>query len=323
MKVYLEQNGGTDSSIIPYFANIEVSTMTVDFNTNFMVPIAQHINGSTTYKAEVCGFDVTADSPEATVSLVEKLVQELVNLARLPTYVFIARRSHKMYPVYTFKDEVFATTPGGPVFRHIELAKVREYLSDYMHTIGQLGTPGKSEALHVRGIHRKTLGLVRPIFYLKKRAEGHDSNEFWAPVFPSQDGQLIYAYAVNDRREADIDNGHEILRLRSQVAQALITDGRLKEDFDLRADRLLPEYWEKVAAHLDPLASKLSYKDTTFDMYKEDKHLIAVECRTDEDRYSFYIGKGTDDLRTRAAKDLLRRNLIANEADVKVEGVVY
>jgi hypothetical protein len=320
MKIYLEQNGGTDSSTVPYFANIEISTMTVDFNTNYMVPIKQHVNGSTTYRAEVCGFDVAADSPEATVSLVEKLVQELVNLARLPTYVFIARRSHKMYPVYTFKDEVFATTPGGPVFRHVELAKVREYLSDYMHTIGQLGTPGKSETLHVRGIHRKSLGLLRPIFYLKKRPEGDDSNEFWAPVFPSQDGQLIYTYAVNGRREVDIDNGHEILLLRSQVAQALIADGRLKEDFDLRADRLLPEYWEKVVAHLDPLPSKLTFNNTKLDMYKEGKYIIAVEYRTDEDRYSFYIGKGVDDLRSRAAKDLFRRKLISSQVDVKVEG---
>jgi hypothetical protein len=322
MKVFLEQNGGSDSTITPYFAHIEIATMTVDFNTSYMIPIKQRVNGKTTFAAEICGFQVEADSPDTTVSLVEKLVQELVNLARLPTYVFIARRSHKMYPVYTFRNEVFATTPGGPLFKHVELAKVREYLSDYMHTIGQLGAPGKSETLHVRGIHRKSLGLIRPIFYLKKRAEGNDSNEFWAPVFPSQDGQLIYTYAVNGRREADIDNGHEILRLRSQVAQALIADGRLKEDYDLRADRLLPEYWDKVVANLELLPSKLTFGNTTFDMYQEGKYVIAIEYRTKEDRYSFYIGKGVDDLRARAAKDLARRNLVTNEADVKIQGAV-
>jgi hypothetical protein len=36
--------------------------------------------------------------------------------------LFIARRSHKMYPVYTYGDKVFATTPGDPVFEHVELA---------------------------------------------------------------------------------------------------------------------------------------------------------------------------------------------------------
>ena len=83
----------------------------------------------------------------------------LINLSRLPTYVFIAPRSHKMYPVYTVNDEVFATTPGGPVFKHVELAKVREFLADYLHEIGALGVTDKSEKLHVRGCSTFYLGL--------------------------------------------------------------------------------------------------------------------------------------------------------------------
>ena len=54
-------------------------------------------------------------------------------------------------------DEVFVTTPGGPVFRDVELAKVRGYLSDYLHTMEELGTADHVETLHVRGVDRNTL----------------------------------------------------------------------------------------------------------------------------------------------------------------------
>ena len=246
MRISIEQNSNNNSSTVPYFANVEIATITADFNTRYRVPIWQRTNGKTKYAADVCGFQIEGDSPDAVSALIEKMVPELVNMARLPSYVFIARRSHKMYPVYTYGDEVFATTPGGPLFKHVELAKVREYLSDYMHTIKALGAPGKSEKLHVRGVHRETLGLIRPVFYLKKRSQSDDDNEFWAPVFTSRDGNSIYAYAASGRREVEIDDGHEVFRLRSQVAQALIADKRLKEDYDLRADRLLPDYWKKV-----------------------------------------------------------------------------
>ena len=318
MKILLEQNIGNQS--IPYLASIEIATISVDFNTRFSVPISQRVNGQTYYSAEVCGFLVEGDSPDAVVSLIERLVPQLVNMARLPTYVFIARRSHKMYPVYTYKDKVFAITPGGPLFEHVELATVRQYLSDYMHDIGELGTPGHSEKLHVRGVHRLSLALVRPIFYLKKRPVIEGENEFWAPVFPSKTSDAIYAYAASGRREVDMDNGHEVLRLRSQVAQALIADKRLREDFELRVDRLLPEYWEQVKPHLGESSSKLAFNGTTFDIYKEGKYLVAVEYRNTEDRYSFYIGKDMDDLRERAAKDLVRRGLIEDPGKVKVVG---
>ena len=319
MKLYLEQNSGSDSSTVPYLANVEISTISIDFNTKFQVPITQRVNGKTMYMANICGFESEGDSPEVVLALIENLVPELINLARLPTYVFIARRSHKMYPVYTYGDKVFATTPGGPLFEHVELAKVREYLADYLNTIGELGVPGKSEKLHVRGVHRRTLGLVRPIFYLKKRPASHDDNEFWAPVFPSKDADSIYTYAASGRREVDIDNGYEVLWLRSQVAQALIADKRLVEDDDLRVDRLLPEYWEQVKASMTPLPNKLKFNGgTTFDIYQKGKRVVAVEHRTDEDRYSFYIGKDMEDLRLRTAKDLTRRGLVTDPAQVKI-----
>jgi len=320
MKVFLEQNRGSNSDAWPYFARTEIATITVDFNTRFNIPIARRVNGKTTYTAEVCGFQTEAGSPEAVVALIEKLLPQLVNMARLPTYVFIARRSHKMYPVYTYGNQVFATTPGGPLFEHVELAKVREYLSDYMHAIGALGAPGKSEKLHVRGVHRETLNLVRPIFYLKKRPQGEDDNEFWAPVFPSKSGDTIYTYAASGRREVDIDKGYEVLWLRSQVAQALMADKRLKEDYDLRVDRLLPEYWQQVRASMQALPGKLAFNGSTFDLYQKGRRVVAVEHRADENRYSFYIGKDMDDLCRRTAKDLLRRRLVENVADVQLVG---
>ena len=320
MRILLEQNSDSDCDLVPYFANVEIASITVDFNTRFQVPICRRANGKSTYVANICGFQSAGDSLEAVVALIEKLLPQLVNMARFPTYVFIARRSHKMYPVYTYGDKVFATTPGGPLFEHVELAKVREYLGQYMNTIGELGAPGKSEALHVRGVHRRTLGLVRPIFYLKKRPEAVGDFEFWAPVFPSKDHDAVYTYAASGRREVEIDHGHEILRLRSQVARALIGDSRLKEDYDLRVDRLLPMYWEKVRPQLKATSSKLVFNGSQMDIYQEGRYLVAVEQRLAEDRYSFYIGDSVEELQTRAAKDLVRRRLVTDIAKVKVEG---
>lgn len=310
MRISLET---TRDEQTPYNLRLEIASLTVDRDKIFNIPVyLEHQNGKKMYDVELCGFRVDAETPEEVVSLVEKLLPGLVAGARFPTYVFIARRSRRLYPVYTVGDEVYATTPGGPVFRHVELAKVRDNLTNYLHQIGHLGTPGKSEKLHVRGVRRSNLALTRPIFYLKKRPVIPDENEFWAPVFISNQGNSIYTYAASGRREVDTDQGHEILHLRSQVAQALMADSRLQEDLDLRADRLLPEYWEKVKPTLQTLSTKLTYDSTKFDMYQDGKYLIAVEYRTDEDRYSFYIGYDKEDLRVRAGKDLTRRGIISN-----------
>ena len=122
------------------------------------------------FDIEMCGFRVEAEKLEELEQKAALLAASLVNMSRLPSYVFIARRAGGVYPVYTIEDEVMATTPGGPVFRHVELAKVREYLTDYLHDIGILGERGLSDKLHVRGIDRHTLSLRRPVLYLKKRA---------------------------------------------------------------------------------------------------------------------------------------------------------
>lgn len=321
MKISLEQNQADSVDRIPYLIRTEITSLTIDLDTVFRIPVHRHRNGQEMYNAEVCGFRVEAGSPAELTPLVERLVRGLVNMARLPTYVFIARRSRQMYPVYTVGDEVFATTPGGPVFRHIELAKVREYLSDYLHAVKELGTPGKSDTLHVRGINMATLALIRPIFYLKKRPQHPSDNEFWAPVFVADDGKSIYTYAASGKREVDLAGGYEALLLRTQVAQALKADKRLQENFELRPDRLLPDYWVQVRATLKPYPARLVANEA-LEIFQNGRGLVAVEHRRDEDRYSLYMGRDINDLWERTAKDFLRRGLIDRLEEIKVEEVM-
>jgi hypothetical protein len=317
MKISLEQNA-TDNEAVPYFVDVEIATITIDVDTTYHIPVYKHTNGKTGYNVEICGFQVNADSPEGIVPVTERLIRGLVNMSRLPTYMFIARRSRQTYPVYTIGDEVFATTPGGPVFRDVELAKVREHLTEYLNAVGEIGTPGKSERLRVRGVD-SDLGLVRPIFYLKKRPQSDDEAEFWAPVFLSDDHASIYCFAASGKREIDISGGYEALLLRTQVAQALIADKRLKDQYDLRPDRLLPDFWERVKGTLKLQPKKLVFGSTTFETYKNGRGIIAVEHREDEDRYSLYIGKDIDDLCERTAKDLVRRGIITNTEAVQIQ----
>ncbi|MBN1219800.1 MAG: hypothetical protein JXM69_12800 [Anaerolineae bacterium] len=318
MKISLEKNAKRDNQAVPYYVEAELSSITIDLDT-YRIPVYKHTNGKTGYNVEICGFQVSADTPEQMVPVTERLIRGLINMARLPTYVFIARRSRQMYPVYTIGDEVFATTRGGPVFRHVELAKVREYLAEYLNAMSIIGTPGMSERLRVRGVDTNSLGLVRPIFYLKKRPQSEDENEFWAPVFLADDQGSIYTYAASGKREIDLAGGYEALLLRSQVAQALIADSRLKDQYDLRPDRLLPDYWARVKNTFSLQPEKLVFDDAAFEIYRNGKFVVAAEHRTDEDRYSLYLGQNLDDLRDRTAKDLVRRGLITHPEVVKLQ----
>jgi hypothetical protein len=318
MKISLEQNSKNDNDDVSYYVNVEISTMTIDLDTAFHIPVYKHTNGKTGYNVELCGFQVSAEAPDQIMPVTERLLRGLVNLARLPTYVFIARRSRQMYPVYTVGDEVFATTRGGPVFRHVELAKVREYLAEYLNAMGIIGVPGMSEKLRVRGVDMNSLALIRPVCYFKKRP-GEDENEFWAPIFLADDHGSIYTYAASDKREIDLSGGYELLLLRTQVAQALIADQRLKDNYDLRPDRLLPDYWDRVKETLKLQSENLVFDGMAFDIYRNGRAVIAAEHRADEDRYSLYIGNDLDDLRERTAKDLVRRGLITNPEAVKIQ----
>jgi hypothetical protein len=271
------------------------------------LPVRRDDGETRRYRMQICGFEISADSVESLGQRASHLLSGLVNISRLPDYVFVARRSGGIYPVYTIGRVVMATTPGGPVFRHVELAKVREYLSDYLHRGGILGSPGRSEKLHVRGVDPRTLTLKRPVFYLKKRVAGED--EFWSPVFLSDDGRQIQTYAANQMQEAAVEGGKEVFVLRELAAKALIADGRLGHSDWLQAERLFPETWEQVRQHLIPEPHGLQTENGVIPLYRAAHLLIALLHRPDEDRYDLYLGQDQEQLLDRIQRNFSRRSM--------------
>lgn len=323
MRLTLFHNSPGEQATIPYILSVSLDGEVIPPDTYFHVPVHydDRRGNGTPYNVEICGFRVEAPAPADLFEPVETLLLGLINMARLPTYVFAADGSQQLYPVYTIEDEVMATTPGGPVFRHVELAKVRHYLSDYLHTMEELGRVHKSERLHVRGVDMNTLGLIRPVFYLKKRVPGE--NEFWAPVFPAADGQSIYTFAASRRREVPVNGGAEVLALQAMVAQALIADHRLQDPFDLRPDRLFPEGWERLRRHLILQPYRLTYPAAdgrgmlTMPVYRHGKKYLAAEHRQHEDRYNLFLGEDPFDLQRRVARDFARRGMV-DETEVRL-----
>ncbi len=311
MKAKLVRNTGSDSENAPYFVELDIVNATIDAGSTFTVPVEiQHGRTGKTYSIEMCGFAREAANPNDLPAKVWKLALSLIHIARFPSYVFIARRAGEIYPVYTIENEVYATTPGGPIFRHVELAKVREYLTDYLHDIGILGEEGASDKLHVRGINPHTLGFRRPVYYLKKRVVGQV--DFWAPVFESGDGKKNYTYAASARREVNISDGKEVLELREVVAKALKADNRLVNQFDLRPDRLMPAYWKRLKATLEA-QGVVEIGSQHLELYKLGAMWLMVEPRDDEDRYGLYIGSSADDVTRRVKADFTRRDIDITE----------
>jgi hypothetical protein len=308
MKVQLKQNSGENAEAVPFFLELEIITETVDADTVFLIPVGVKYTGAKgkLYRIDICGYERKTKDLDEIPNLAAQLVNKLVHVSRLPSYIFIARRAGERYPVYTMGHEVFATTPGGPVFRHVELAKVREYLTDYLHSVGVLGKGGLSDKLHVRGVNMHTLGLRRPVFYLKKRVPGRV--DFWAPVFESGDGQRIYTYAASARREVSIGGGTEVLALRGLVAEALQQDGRLQNIYDLRPGRLFPDYWARLKATLKPQSS-IDVNGINIPLYSSDTLWVGEEMREEEDRISLFVGADAEDVKKRAAVDFDRRSV--------------
>ncbi|MEM7801527.1 MAG: hypothetical protein AAF633_20195 [Chloroflexota bacterium] len=281
-------------------------------NHQFSIPIQEKANGITKYYAQMCGFQVESDRKQDMPKLVRYLLSNLINVGRLPDYVFIANRARRVYPVYTLGNEVAVTTPNGPVFRHVELAKVREYLNDYLHTTKILGEQGKSDKLHVRGINRHNLGLRAPLFYLKKYKDGEE--RFWAPVFENGAGDGIYVNAADSRRDIMKEGGQEVIQLTKLVGELLITQNRLSARNDLRADRLRADYWERVKGTLTPTDQTIKVGSKTLEVYQDKQDMVAVEHRTREsgetkDRYGLYLGKSFDELEKRVVTDFGRRGI--------------
>jgi hypothetical protein len=305
MNIQLLRNEGNLET--PYSLIINIVHLTVDAKSQFDVPIhVAHQGLSKSFYVEICGFSVSSARVEEMPALTTNLLRGLVNWSRLPSYIFIAKRAKQLYPVYTLDNEVMATTPGGPLFRHVELAKVREYLSDYLHDIGILGKNGDSEKLHVRGVNMKNLSLRRPVFYLKKRVAYE--TDFWAPVFESGDGKRIYTYAANARREVPISAGQEVIFLRELVAQSLLTARRLTNLHDLRADRIMPAYWQRLAETMIN-DQTLTIQQHQIPIYHNTYVWAGVETRTDENRIGLHVGKSAIDVAQRMQINFAQRNL--------------
>ena len=120
--------------------------------------------------------------PRVVLEPVEQLCRSLLNMSRFPSYVFIARRAGHVYPAYTVEEEVvITTTGGGPVFRHVELARVHHYLTEYLHQIKILGKDGRSDKRRVAQRGRRARPLQHPHDRdAEERAEeaDHDGHEW-------------------------------------------------------------------------------------------------------------------------------------------------
>ncbi len=308
MKVTLEKNLATDYSVevSPYIIRLEIENETLDRGHVYQIPVfLRYRSLEKSYIVDICGYRLTARRAEELPELVKQLIYKLISGARLPTYIFVARLARAIFPVYTYGDEVIAFTPHGPAFRHVELAKVREYLDDFLHVAKVLGKD-KRDRLHVRGISQKTLALRRPVFYLKKRVV--DEVDFWAPVFQSINSHTIYAYAASERQEVVRENGKEVFELRNRVADALIRERRLTNQYDLRPDRLMPDYWERLSSHLQP-EDAVTIHGVDIPLFRYEEEWIALEERTEEDRYGLYLGADREDVVRRVAKDFTRRDI--------------
>ncbi len=310
MKITVERNTADDSygRSHPYIARVEIIAATMNVGTVYQIPVFVEYAGlKKTFGVDVCGFRVTAKHPQQIIEPLTRLLSGLVNVSRLPNYVFIARRARAVFPVYTINHEVMAITQGGPYFKHVELAKVREYLTDFLHDAGVLGERGLSDKLHVRGISQSTLGLRRPIFYLKKRVVGEV--DFWAPVFQAADGKTIFTFAANQRRVVPKANGVEAFDLWEKVANALMADGRLNNTFDLRPDRLYTTHWQEIEAQLYA-EEPLQINQFELPQYRDGLHWIAVEPRPEEERFGLFLGRTAQDLAQRVRADFQRRGLL-------------
>lgn len=318
MKLSIERNTHPDESErekAPWLVVAEIENETADIGRLYKIPIyVRYVGVLKNYHVIICGARLDAqDRPANLLGPVSNLLHSLLNGSRFPTYMFIARRARHLYPAYTIENEVFIPTQsGGPIFRHVELAKVREYLTDFLHDIKIVGKDGVSDKLHVRGVDSLTFELHRPVFYLKKRARSREP--FWAPVFENDDGTGIYTIAASARREVPIGDGREVIRLREMVAHVLHADQRITDLLDLRTDRVMASYWERLQENLTQ-ESELSVdgRQLTFYSMNGGAPWILTEPRPYENRVGLFFGSSADDVLERARRDFKRRKAIYDE----------
>ena len=311
MKYSLEHNTAANKDVVPYFVQVEFISSTLDLSNLLHIPVFPKLfHDRDIFVAEACGYQVHSENVEEIPAMVARLLKGMIVANRLPSYAFVARHSRNIHLVYTIGNEVSVKIPHGPSFRHIELAKVREYLSDYLRQTGLLGTQNQPDKLHARGIHRISLALIRPIFYFKKRSTIPGKNDFWAPVFLSDDQSSIYTFAASEKRVAPLNNGNEILDLYDTVTQALIQDGRLQTPYDLQIDRLFPHQLEALKVNLTQLDPMIDSKGGAIPVYQNSQICFGIEDRPYEDRYNLYLAKTLSDL-----EDKIKYHLPHHSAD--------
>jgi hypothetical protein len=101
----------------------------------------------------------------------------------------------------------------------------------------------------------------------------------------------------------------------------LIAAGRLFENLNLRADRLMPDHWAAVKTHLERLPQALIYEGIKLPIYQGSGLTVALEYRSNEDSFSLFLGYNDTDLRNRVARDLIRRGFIADQNALCMQGV--
>lgn len=310
MKITIESNSETfPDPQVSHVARVDELQRLLD-SEPLQIPIYRYEQGSVRlYSLHLCGMSRSTPRLELIPRLLRKAIIRFTNFRRLPSYVFIARHTRELYPVYTIGSEVCAITSSGPIFQHVELAKVREYLSEYRLRAAH-GRLDVTDKLHVRGVDPKTLGLIRPLAYLRKRV--YAQTDFWAPVFLHHNGDSIYTFAANARRETPVTNGLEIFDLCTTVGKALRDDNRLQETHDLRPDRLLQTYWDMIETQLHKLPDTIVVAGRDLEVYRHplDETFIVLEPRADEVRYNLFLGNTIAEAHRYTIGDFLQRDAI-------------
>ena len=92
------------------------------------------------------------------------------------------------------------------------------------------------------------------------------------------------------------------------VAEALKTDKRLDDIYDLRPDRLQPSFWEKLKPNLTD-AGSISIKGKNIDLFTSDALHIGVEYREKEERFGLFLDDSATSLSERISADFDRRGI--------------
>ena len=151
-------------------------------------------------------------------------------------------------PAIIFRFTLSATKclqrPGGPQFRHVELAWVREYLTDYLNTIGILGN-GSQDDRCTYGVDTTTLEMIRPLFYFEengwrgRRISGHRFS-FRPKLKPIRPPFTLYVASGPAAQHLRCCARHSgIARHRCRSADR--RQKRLNASYDLRIDRIFAE----------------------------------------------------------------------------------